>query len=219
MRFKQLLVLSLTQLGKILGGGMLFAGIGALVLGLGLGSEVMPGRYLLWFVALFGGLFAIDWTAGFAFQNGISRRTMWRVAMVVMLILATIGSFGSWLVLALLHLTGQPVVAGGWLTLSVMWLQLVVCQLVGLAIGAWNLNRRFGWAMLGPAFLLLSLCGALPQIVNQAPSAPMLHALWWTWRQQWPLALGLLVASVAGTLATRLIYRRLEAPLLPEVGQ
>lgn len=219
MRFKELLVLSLTQLGKILGGGMLFAGIGALVLGLGTGSEVMPGRYLLWFVALFGGLFAIDWTAGFAFQNGISRRTMWRVAMVVMLILATIGSFGSWLVLALLHLTGQPVVAGGWLTLSVMWLQLVVCQLVGLAIGAWNLNRRFGWAMLGPAFLLLSLCGALPQIVNQAPSAPMLHALWWTWRQQWPLALGLLVASAAGTLATRLIYRRLEAPLLPEVGQ
>ncbi|MCI1893459.1 MAG: hypothetical protein LKJ29_03165 [Lactobacillus sp.] len=80
MRFKQLLGLSLTQLGKILGGGMLFAGIGALVLGLGMGSEVVPGRYLLWFVAFFGGLFAIDWTAGFAFQNGISRRTMWRVA-------------------------------------------------------------------------------------------------------------------------------------------
>lgn len=219
MRFKQLLGLSLTQLGKILGGGMLFAGIGALVLGLGMGSEVVPGRYLLWFVAFFGGLFAIDWTAGFAFQNGISRRTMWRVAMVVMLILATIGSCGSWLVLALLHLAGQPVVAGGWLTAIVMWLQLVVCQLGGLAIGAGNLNRRFGWAVLGPAFLLLTICGALPQIVSQAPTTPVLHALWWTWSQQWPLALGLLVVSGVGALATRLIYRRLEAPLLPEVGQ
>lgn len=219
MRFKLLLGLSLSQLGKILGGGMFFACIGALVLGLGLGNAMMPGRYLLWFMALFGGLFAIDWTAGFAFQNGISRRTMWQVAMVVMLILATIGSCGSWLVLALLNLAGQPVVAGSWLTASVIWLQLVVCQLVGLAIGAWNLNRRFGWVMLGPAFLLLSICGALPQIVKQSPTTPVLHALWWTWSQQWPLALGLLAVSAAGALATRLIYRRLEAPLLPEVGQ